>query len=80
MMNNYIIEVDLVYYVCNEALTNGISTVDALVAVLCTNSIGMAPVYHWQLWEPATPKDWQCQSEDGMHQELHKLYITARAD
>ena len=37
------------------ALTNGVAAVNTLVAVLGANSIGMAPVYHWQLWEPAMP-------------------------
>ena len=57
------------------ALTDGVSTVDTLVAVLCANCIGMTTVYHWQLWEPAKPKDWQHGSWTKFYQELHKLRI-----
>ena len=32
--------------------TNGVSTVDALVAVLGADRVCMASVDHWKLWKP----------------------------
>ena len=49
------------------ALTDGVSTVDTLVAVLSANSIGMTTVYHWQLWEPAKPLIENVYEELGCH-------------
>ena len=37
--------------------TNGVSTVDALVAVLGADGVSMASVYHRQFREPGTPKN-----------------------
>ena len=49
--------------------TNGVSTVDALVAVLGADGVSMASVYHRQFREPGTPKNCKAVKEI---QEKHK--------